>query len=64
MKQDGKFLNVQEFNQKYIRVQFLEYLGCINTITAYLGEHSLFIEDGPLKEHPKVYDVILSPMRG
>ena len=40
LKEDGTFLNVQEFNQKYdIRVQYLEYLGCINVIKAYLREH-------------------------
>ena len=37
LKKDGKFLNVQEFNQKYdLRIQFLEYLGSINVIRAYL----------------------------
>ena len=35
-KEDGTFLNVQTLNQKYYtRVQFLEYLGCINVIKAY-----------------------------
>ena len=66
MKEDAKFFNVQEFNEKYdIRVQFFEYLGCINVIRANLREHNLYNEDGHFKEHTKVYDVILnSPMRG
>ena len=66
LKEDVKFFNVQDqFNQKYeIRVQVLEYLGCINGNRAYLREHNLYIEDGHFKEHPKVYDIILnSPMR-
>ena len=66
LKEDGTFLNVQEFNQKYdIRVQYLEYLGCINVISAYLREHNLYTEDEHFKEYSKVYDIILnSPMRG
>ena len=57
-------MTVQEFNQKYdIRVQFLEYLGWINVIRAYLREHNSYI-DRHFKEHSKVYDIILnSPMR-
>ena len=36
LKEDGKSLNVQEFNQKYdLKVQVLEYLGCINFIRTY-----------------------------
>ena len=51
LKEDGTFLNVQEFNQKYdIRVQYLEYLGCINVISAYLREHNLYTEDEHFKE--------------
>ena len=44
LKEGGKFLNVQKFNQKYdLRVQFFEYLGCINVIRAYVREHNLYI---------------------
>ena len=50
LKEDGKFLNVQELNEKYeSRVQFFEYLGCINVIRAYLREHNLYIKDGHFK---------------
>ena len=44
LKENGDFFNVQEFNGKFdIRVVFfLEYLGCINDIRAYLREHNLY----------------------
>ena len=64
LKEDGKFLNVQEVNEIYDTwvqcLQCWEYLGGIHVIRAYLKEHNLYIEDGHFKEHSIVYNIILN----
>ena len=56
LEEDGKCFNVEDD----IRVQVLEYLGCINFIRAYFREHKLHVEDGHFKEQPKEYGIILN----
>ena len=51
-----KIFECSRNNQKYdIRVQFLDYLGCINVVRADSREYNWCTEHRHLKEQAKVY---------
>ena len=65
MDENGTFLGYLEFCEKYnIRVNYLDYMGCIRTIKSYSMKHLIEITRKAYLEKPKALTVLLQLNKG
>ena len=65
MDEKGEFLDYKRFVEKYgLKVNYLEYIGCIRAVKSYVKENNIIIEGRETNERTKALQTIVNTPKG